>query len=545
MKNQIPNALTILRLIAIPFFIIMAFSNKPIPALFIFVLACLTDYFDGKLARKFNYITDFGKFFDPLADKLLVFSALIVLASPPMGYISWLIVIIISIREASVQGLRKFNKVKIEANIFGKIKTVLQMIGIIFSLLVYAIISLNIIPVINLNQNIIITCINVYFWIVVLFTIISAFTYLPSFKSSLFTFIICIICLNACEKEEVSTVVRQQSSEQISTRANNFVVNSRKPRAWGRPQTIYVFADDHVWQTVQPFISYSLERKFFTTENEQLFHLELQDINNLRNFNRFNNLIFISDINSDQQVSLFTKNLLGQNTTDSVIEKNASMFMNYNLWANDQLVMFFMGDSPESIRQFLFDNNDTYFRLFYDRFIARLTYNSRRIKGLDDKNFAGLPFKMFIPVTFNVFNKDIDNNFISFFWRSREDQTVNPDKFISVYWENADENKLDDNYLFNKRKELAWTYYDEDEFAEEDVMRGLKELGHREVWFLSGRWQNKKYYMGGAFQSFAFYENGKIFVIDTSVYFPAGDKLRFLLELESYAKTFNSILTDR
>ena len=526
MPKHLPNVLTMLRLIAIPFFILTALSNQPIVATIIFILACITDYLDGKLARSFNSITDFGKLMDPLADKFLVLSALIILATNQYGYVSWVVVIIISFREFAVTISRYFNKKIIPADMFGKIKTVLQMIGIIAAFLAHILLNYIDIP----NSNILVLCIQYYFWIVAIFTLISGIEYF--IKMKFLTIIICLSVLS-CSKTETETIIKAHSAEQILAQPNNtLIINSRKPRAWGRPQTIYVFADDDLWQMTQPFISYSLERKFFTTENEQLFFLQHENINNLKNFDRFNNLVFLGDINSNQPVSQFLNQIMGQQTIDSVKDKNASMFMNYNLWASDQMVMFFMGNSPESIRQFLYDNNETYFRLFYDRFVARITHSSKRLKAIDTSIFNDLPFYMYIPTTYRVFKKDLDNNYVTFLWRSREDQTENPDKYISIYWEKVDYNPLDDNWLFEKRKELAWKIYDEDEFAEDDVRRGLKDFGKREAWFLLGRWQNQKYLMGGAFQSFAFYENGFVFMVDTSVYFPAGDKLRYIIELE-------------
>ena len=350
-----------------------------------------------------------------------------------------------------------------------------------------------------------------------------------------------LFLLSACSDSEVQTRVRTQGVNQTLAQSSNVLItNSRKPRAWGHPQTIYVFADEPNWSLNHLFLSYSLERDFFTTENEQLFQLVLSDIQNFRNINRFNNIIFLCDINSNLPVSNFVKSLMSDDVINSARQRNATMFMNNNLWASDQLVLFFIGNSPESIREFLFDNNETYFQLFYDRFIARLTYNSRRLRGISESNFDELPFMVYIPETYRIYKRDLENNFISFIWRSREDQERNPDLYISFYWQFSPENPLNDDWLFEKRTELAWLHYDEDEFTQDDIIRGIKSLGNREVWFLSGRWQNQKYFVGGAFQSFAFYEETlqTVYVIDTSVYFPAGNKLRYLLELEGLAKTF-------
>ena len=133
---NLPNRLTILRtVLIIPFVIIMLtgcageFSNWI--ALFIFILASITDLLDGKIARKYNLITNFGKFMDPLADKLLVCSALICLLE--MSKIPAWAVLIIMAREFIISGFRlvaSYNGVVIAASMWGKSKTVSQMIMI-------------------------------------------------------------------------------------------------------------------------------------------------------------------------------------------------------------------------------------------------------------------------------------------------------------------------------------------------------------------------------------------------------------------------------
>lgn len=132
---NLPNKLTMFRVILIPFFVL--FMLVPITsydkwiALGIFILASLTDLLDGKIARKYNLITDFGKFMDPLADKLLVCSALICLVS--LERIPTWIVIVIIAREFIISGFRLVasdNGVVIAASYWGKFKTTFQMVMI-------------------------------------------------------------------------------------------------------------------------------------------------------------------------------------------------------------------------------------------------------------------------------------------------------------------------------------------------------------------------------------------------------------------------------
>ena len=138
---NLPNKLTVLRVIMVPFFVFFMLTdvggaaNKWI-ALAIFVIASLTDMLDGKIARKYNLVTNFGKFMDPLADKLLVCSAMICLI--PSGKLPTAIVIVIIAREFIISGFRLVasdNGVVIAASYWGKFKTTFQMLMIIVLLL--------------------------------------------------------------------------------------------------------------------------------------------------------------------------------------------------------------------------------------------------------------------------------------------------------------------------------------------------------------------------------------------------------------------------
>lgn len=135
-----PNKLTIARVIMIPFFVaflmydITGSADKWI-ALAIFVIASLTDTLDGYLARKHNLVTNFGKFMDPLADKLLVCAAMICLIDTDQ-LPSWVVIVIIS-REFIISGFRLIaadNGIVIAASKWGKLKTICQMVMIILLL---------------------------------------------------------------------------------------------------------------------------------------------------------------------------------------------------------------------------------------------------------------------------------------------------------------------------------------------------------------------------------------------------------------------------
>ena len=184
MKNMnLPNKLTVFRMILIiPFVIVLLggeagwFGDNRLVtdciALGIFIVASLTDLIDGKIARKYNLVTDFGKFMDPLADKLLVCSAMIALVE--MGRIpAWVVIIIIG-REFIISGFRLVaanNDVVIAASYWGKFKTTFQMVMVCLML-------------INFGQFVswgqIVT--DVVMWVALALTVISLIDYLVKNK---------------------------------------------------------------------------------------------------------------------------------------------------------------------------------------------------------------------------------------------------------------------------------------------------------------------------------------------------------------------------
>lgn len=136
---NLPNKITLIRVLFIPIFMLVLlspYSNSNYVAAIIFLIASLTDGLDGHIARSTNQITTFGKFADPLADKLLVSAALISLVQ--LGKIpAWIVVIIIA-REFTITGFRTIaasQGLTIAASSLGKVKTVTQLLAIIFLLL--------------------------------------------------------------------------------------------------------------------------------------------------------------------------------------------------------------------------------------------------------------------------------------------------------------------------------------------------------------------------------------------------------------------------
>ena len=179
---NLPNKLTLLRVILVPFFLLFllvdAIPLNGVWALIVFAAASITDALDGHIARSRNLVTDFGKFLDPVADKVLVFSALI--AFTEMGLASSIPVVIMIAREFLVSSLRMVaaaNGKVIAAGKSGKIKTAVTMVSIVGILLLLALMNFGLLPGLPLAL-----ISNILIWICGIITVYSGIEYLVQNK---------------------------------------------------------------------------------------------------------------------------------------------------------------------------------------------------------------------------------------------------------------------------------------------------------------------------------------------------------------------------
>ena len=177
---NLPNKLTIFRMILIIPFVIIELTGclgdySGLRALIIFVVASLTDLLDGKIARKYNLITNFGKFMDPLADKVLVVSAMIcLLVNKPELLPAWALIIILA-REFIISGFRLVASdagIVIAASMWGKVKTVSQMVMVIMML-------------IDINYPVYILLTKIVMYVAVILTVVSLVDYIYKNKEVL------------------------------------------------------------------------------------------------------------------------------------------------------------------------------------------------------------------------------------------------------------------------------------------------------------------------------------------------------------------------
>jgi len=342
---------------------------------------------------------------------------------------------------------------------------------------------------------------------------------------TLFLILVLVLMITSCQDKDTT---RRHTPR-------GHVVDMRKPMAWGNDQKIYVFADMDVWQSVEAPLKESLERYYFTTENETYFDVELVEFKDFSSFYRFKNLLFLAHLDSEREVSKYVKSRLESNAINSVDNDGIGLFARNNLWANEQYVVFMLGSNKENLVQYSSLEANTLFQMYKNKlysYIERGIYN-RQIYS--SSFFRDLPWGMKIPEIYAVHKRKPNENFVSFLARRKD----YPDRYIGVYYENMLENNVDLEWAINTRAKIAWDHYDEDEFSERDVRSRKINFADFEAIKIAGRWQNQKYFIGGAFRSFAFYDDDTrtAWLIDNSVFYPEGYKLPALIEMEIISRT--------
>lgn len=183
---NLPNKLTLLRILLVPVFLVFIYVPMPFQytlALLVFAAASITDALDGNIARKHNLVTTFGKFADPLADKVLVLAALAAFADVDEIPVNGIVVIIVATREFLVSGLRLVTAEKgvvVAAGIWGKLKTAFTMVAIVVILLTQ-VLAMDL-GILSVDAEFWLYVVNsVLVWISVLLTVISGGVYLKGY----------------------------------------------------------------------------------------------------------------------------------------------------------------------------------------------------------------------------------------------------------------------------------------------------------------------------------------------------------------------------
>ncbi|HNQ42890.1 MAG TPA: DUF4837 family protein [Candidatus Cloacimonadota bacterium] len=309
------------------------------------------------------------------------------------------------------------------------------------------------------------------------------------------------------------------------------IIDSGKPLAMGDERDVYVFCDDANWKALKPFIQSSIEREVTLVYPEKYFNLIKAGINDVAKYSQYRNLVFIGDLSSDGKVSQHMRGTVAKDFINRVQQSGGDLFMAKNFASRDQITLYLMGSDPMNLEKIGALQSDNVFNLLLRRFTERLGYQTYQQKLIPAKFFEPYPFSLKIPDNYTLYSNDRAGNFLSFLYRARMQDREIPDKYISIYHEPMPENIITHEWLMEKRQMLGDKYFEGDEFDPEFIRKENTRLAGYDAHRIVGAWKNPKHLIGGAFQSYAFWHNGKAYIVDNSVYFPAGDKLPILVEL--------------
>ncbi len=328
----------------------------------------------------------------------------------------------------------------------------------------------------------------------------------------------------------------KQKKDPQNYHPSNKKYNPRKPLSWGQQQTIYVFADNNVWNKVEDIIKGNLCRFFYTTDNENYFVVKRAGFEAIDQYYKFKNLLFLGDVNSNDEVANYIKESLNKSLIDKVKNDGFGLFHKENLWANDQFVCFALGNSLQNIIDLNINQSEKIFDLFKDILIERIKTKTYAFKILPKSSFNGLPWTAKIPSVYRIFREDKTNNFVSYIARLRK----KADRFFAVYYEKINKETDLEKWLIKTRKEIFWKYYEEDTFNEDDVKFKYIRIAGYDGIEMKGNWFNDKLVVGGVFRSIAFVDKktNTAFLIDNSIYYPEGYKLSAFIELKVISDSF-------
>lgn len=335
----------------------------------------------------------------------------------------------------------------------------------------------------------------------------------------------------SCGKKESAPASRYTAFDKM--------LDYAKPLAFGDDSDVYVFCSDKNWKMLELLIRGSIERKVKLVYEETYFPLTRIDLKEVDKYLQYKNLLFIGDLKSNDDVTQYMTRSLTPAHIERVKQSGGDLFTARNHNSRDQIVLYLLAQNKDKLSSTAVLQSDNIFSLLLKRFGERQAYQAFRGKVIDAKFWEPYPFTMQIPETYRLYSNDKAGRFLSFLYRARVPDREIPDKYISVYYEDMPENKVDADWLFKKRQELWQARFEGDTIKKENIRSEAFKFAGYQGFRISGPWENQKLIIGGAFQTMAFWHPGtkRAYLIDNSVFFPAGDKLAILLELHMISST--------
>lgn len=320
------------------------------------------------------------------------------------------------------------------------------------------------------------------------------------------------------------------------------IIDHSKHVALGEDDDVYVFCGIENRSHLEPLLKESIEREVALVYQEKYFNLIFADIKDMSGISRYKNLLIVGSLEGGDPVSRHIKETLSMDLQDRVSQSGGDIFISKNRFTRDQLIIHLVGLDDSRLKELASSQANRLFSAFLERYTQRLAHQAYLGKVIPASFFAPYPFSLKVPDTFQLFSNDRNNRFLSFLYRARMQNREIPDKFISVYYEDMDTDRVDETWLTTQRSRIGKTHFEGDSLNVETLHSERFKFAGRDGYRLSGAWINPGRMAGGAFQSYAFWDSKtkKAWLVDTMVFFPAGDKLPTLMELFMIASSFRT-----
>lgn len=311
--------------------------------------------------------------------------------------------------------------------------------------------------------------------------------------------------------------------------------DSSKPISLGKPNDIFVFADPSVYALLKDRAPLQLGINIATVRPESLFTVHWVPFDQLEKYWNYDNILILGDYSANTPLTAFLNNTLGTDIAAQVARDGAVYAEKSNLWTRDQMAVFVLGKNPQAVEKLFTTMGGKIVLAYRGRLYQRVAAKVYARPSYGAETFSGLPFTLDLPVSY-VPCKTLPQKQI-WSWLNRHDD-LRRDLYITVSRTNMPA-VLDSTWLVSMRDSLAAAAYEGDVADKAGLDKGWTEIAGKRVYRIGGRWQNDKYYTGGAFVTLAWPEPGtrQLWIIDGAVFDPDNDKLNDIIELEIIAST--------
>ena len=317
---------------------------------------------------------------------------------------------------------------------------------------------------------------------------------------------------------------------------------STKRDALGSPDKIIVIADSTQWLEIGDDVEAALEKIIYSPQPEPVFSILQKNPDELGKLQRFPNLLFIGTLDADNDMRDLLDKLLTDDARARVAQDSAFLFNKQDPWARRQLLGLAVAKDVSTLKKNLQSQGEQLFNL-YDEHIStnmfRDLFAHFEQKDISKAMMAKHGWTIRVPHDYYV---AADSSALRYVWLRR----FNPQRWISVYWEPVDDPSiLSKEWVLSRRDEIIKPMYDGDYIYEDDIIKTQEKVvnfNERYAIRLDGVWQNDKHVMGGAFRSFAFYDeiDRRLYLIDLAVYAPGRRKYQYVRQMAGIVSTFKT-----